>query len=171
MLLAEDLLLLLTDDRTGKLGALEPRDVARAAPCSIDLLSRATREVSASGRLLVVDREPDADPLLDEALVTVDRKKGRRPKDVVSPLREAPRHGSTLGSSARGLVREDAGRILGIVPRRRWPAVDAAHEDAVRAASPRRCAPAPQTMRGPAPYRASARADAVRGLRFPPTSA
>ncbi len=134
MLLAEDLLLLLTDDRTGKLAVPSNRaDVALGGAMLIDLTLARHAQISASGRLLVVDRSPTPDPLLDEALVTVDKKQGRKPKDVVSPLAKGLRARLYERLVRGGLVREDAGRILGIVPRRRWPAADAAHENAVRA--------------------------------------
>jgi hypothetical protein len=88
--------------------------------------------MTAAGRLLVIDRSSTGDDLLDEALAAVDRRQGRRPKDVVRTL------GNVRGRlyerlAVRGLVREDAGRILGIVPRHRWPAVHAERETMVRA--------------------------------------
>ena len=134
MLLAEDLLLLLTDDRTGKLAVASNRvDLALGGAQLVDLALARRVEVTEEGRLLVVDRAPVGDALLDEALALVDGKNGRRPKDVIAPLSHKLRAGLYARLAARGLVREDVGRILGIVPRHTWPAVDAEHEDALRA--------------------------------------
>ena len=134
MLLAEDLLLLLTDDRTGKLAAPSNRvDLALGGAMLVDLTLSRRVQVSARGRLLVVDRKPTPDPLLDEALATVDRHQGRLPKDVVAPLSRGLRAKLYARLVGGGLVHEEAGRILGVVPRHRWPADDTAHETEVRA--------------------------------------
>ncbi|HEU5212791.1 MAG TPA: GPP34 family phosphoprotein [Gaiellaceae bacterium] len=134
MLLAEDLLLLLTDDRSGRLAVPANRaDLALGAAMLVDLTLGHHVQVSADGRLLVLDGGATSDVLLDEALATVDRNHGRKPKDVLAPLarRLRPRLYERLVHG--GLVREEAGRICGIFPRHRWPAADAAHENAVRA--------------------------------------
>ena len=134
MLLAEDLLLLLTDDRTGRLAVPANRaDLALGAAMLVDLTLGRHVQVSAEGRLLVLDGGATSDVLLDEALATVDRNHGRKPKDVLAPLarRLRPRLYERLVHG--GLVREEAGRVCGIFPRHRWPAADAAHENAVRA--------------------------------------
>jgi hypothetical protein len=133
MLLAEDLLLLVTDDRTGKLAVPSNQvDLALGGAMLVDLTLVHRVAVAATGRLLVLDRASTSDSLLDEALAEVDRKQCRKPKDVLAPLDKGLRPRLYDRLSGRGLVREEDGRILGILPRHTWPAVDAAHEDALR---------------------------------------
>ncbi len=135
MLLAEDLLLLLTDDATGKLEVPSVKvDVALGGAQLVDLALVHRIEVTTAGRLLVIDRSPTGDDLLDEALAAVDRKPGQRPKNVVRSIGHV-RTQLYERLAAAGIVREDAGRILGIIPRHRWPTVHADHETAVRAAA------------------------------------
>jgi Golgi phosphoprotein 3 (GPP34) len=135
MLLTEDLLLLLTDDATGKLDASSTQvDVALGGAQLVDLVLARRIEITAAGRLLVIDRSPTGDELLDEALAVVDLRQGRRPKDVVRSLGHV-RTRLYERLAADEILREDAGRILGILPRHRWPTVRAEHENAVRAAA------------------------------------
>ena len=134
MLLAEDLLLLLTDDRTGKLAAPSTRvDLALGGAMLVELSQLRRVQFSDSGRMLVVDRERIPDRLLDQALATVDRNYGRTPQDAVAVLAKGLRRRLYDRLTRAGLVHEESGRILGVVPRHRWPAVDTAHENAVRA--------------------------------------
>ena len=140
MLIAEDLLLLLTDDRTGKLAVPSTHaDVALGGAMLVELAlakrvdvagpSEAARE----GRLVVRDATPTGDELLDEALARLGEKKGPKPKDAVSRLGKGLRDRLHARLVGRGLLREENGRILGIFPTHRWPAVDAVHEQSVRA--------------------------------------
>ncbi|HSP71920.1 MAG TPA: GPP34 family phosphoprotein, partial [Gaiellaceae bacterium] len=93
MLIAEDLLLLLTDDRTGKLVVSSNRvDVALGGAVLIEL-SLAHRvdvageaETVRKGRLIVRDASSTSDVLLDEALAELGEKQGKKPKDAVAAL-------------------------------------------------------------------------------------
>lgn len=86
MLLAEDLLLLLTDDDTGKLAASTEVDVALGGALLVELalmdrvdVARAHDRVR-EGRLVVRDANPTGDGLLDEALAIVEeQKEGKKP--------------------------------------------------------------------------------------------
>ncbi len=140
MLIAEDLLLLLTDDLTGKLAVSSDKvDVGLGGAMLLELTlahrvdvadeAEAVRE----GRLVVRDTSTTSDDLLDEALATLGTKEGKKPKDVVTALGKGLRDRLHARLADRGLLREESGKILGIFPTRRWPANDPAHENALRA--------------------------------------
>lgn len=139
MLIAEDLLLLLTDDRTGKLaGSATQVDVALGGALLIELtltgrvdLAGPDEEVR-QGRLVVRDGSPTDDPLLDEALATVSAKQGKKPAQVVPQLGRGLRDRLYARLTDRGILRAERKQVLGIFPTRKWPARDAAHEDDVR---------------------------------------
>lgn len=139
MLIAEDLLLLLTDDRTGKLVVSSNRvDVALGGAVLIEL-SLAHRvdvageaETVRKGRLIVRDASSTSDVLLDEALAELGEKQGKKPKDAVAALGKGLRARLHARLADRGLLREESGRTLGIFPTHTWPADDTAHEGSVR---------------------------------------
>lgn len=139
VLIAEDLLLLLTDDRSGKL--LVPSnqaDIALGGALLIELALARRVEVAAEdgvvrkGRLLVRDAGATSDSLLDEALDRIAAKQGKKPKDVVPALGKAVRARLHARLAERGLLHEQTAKILGIFPSHRWPSSDSAHEDSVR---------------------------------------
>jgi hypothetical protein len=140
MLIAEDLLLLLTNDETGKLAASHSEvDVALGGALLVELalmrrvdLAGPSEQVR-RGRLVVRDASATSDPLLDEALATVGEKEGKKPQDVVTALGKHVRVRLYDRLVGRGLVRAESGKVLGIFPGHNWPAQDAAHEDFVRA--------------------------------------
>ena len=140
MLLAEDLLLLLTDDDTGKLAASGTEvDVALGGALLVELTLMQRVDVAGpdervrEGRLVVRDSDPTGDALLDEALSVVGQKEGKKPQSVVAPLGKQVRGRLYERLVEGGLLRAEDDRILGVLPRHRWPAVDAAHESSVRA--------------------------------------
>ncbi|MGZ4383086.1 MAG: GOLPH3/VPS74 family protein [Gaiellaceae bacterium] len=140
MLIAEDLLLLLTDDRTGKLAALSAQvDIALGGAMLIELtlshrvdLAGPTESVR-EGRLVVRDGSTTADTLLDRALAQVDERQGKKPKDVVSVLGKGLRGRLYARLAEQGILRSASGKVLGVFPTHRWPASDAVHESSVRA--------------------------------------
>ena len=139
MLIAEDLLLLLTDDETGKLAASASEvDVALGGALLVELtlmqrvdLAGPSEQIR-KGRLVVRDATATSDPLLDEALATVGQKQGKKPQNVVTALGKQARVRLYDRLVGRGLLRAESGKILGIFPGHNWPAQDATHEDAVR---------------------------------------
>jgi Golgi phosphoprotein 3 (GPP34) len=140
MLIAEDLLLLLTNDETGKLAVSPgPVDVALGGALLVELtLMRRVdlagpSEQARTGRLIVRDATATADPLLDEALATVGGKQGKKPQNVVTALGKGVRVRLYDRLAGRGLLRAESGKALGIFPRHTWPALDVTHEEAVRA--------------------------------------
>jgi hypothetical protein len=140
MLIAEDLLLLLTDDRTGKLAVSSNQvDVALGGALLLELTLAHRVDVAGEseavhkGRLVVRDESPTSDDPLDEALVQLGKKRGKNPKDVVPVLGKGLRDRLHARLADRGLLREASGKTLGVFPTHRWTANDTAHEDLVRA--------------------------------------
>ncbi|EWS99765.1 hypothetical protein N865_20890 [Intrasporangium oryzae NRRL B-24470] len=141
MLIAEDLLLLLTDDDTGRSATSGTElDVALGGALLVELALMKRVDIAGpdervpKGRLVVRDASRSGDLLLDEALATVGRKEGKRPQSVVTALGRGTRVRLYERLAEGGVLRAEEGRVLGIFPSRRWPARDAGHEAAVRAA-------------------------------------
>ena len=138
MLIAEDLLLLLTDDETGKLVASAGEvDVALGGALLVELtlmqrldLAGPSEQVR-KGHLVVRDASATSDPLLDEALAMAGEKQGKKPHNVVTALGKRVRVRLYDRLVGRGLLRAESGKVLGIFPRNHWPAQDATHEDSV----------------------------------------
>ena len=139
MLLAEDLLLLLTDDRTGRPAASgNELDLALGGALLVELAMRERVEVEEGGgifrgdRVMVKDAEPVGDEILDGALARLVAKDGRRASDAVGLLGKKVRRRLYDRLVARGVLRVHRGKVLGIFPTEQWPAQDAGHEDEVR---------------------------------------
>lgn len=144
VLIAEDLLLLLTDDSTGKpVVAPQSLTFALAGAVLVELALAGRVAVTDDGRwgsgtrVAVVSEEPLGEPVLDEALTRVVAKISAKAHPVGAQSLLA-----TLGKgladtlrhrlAQRGILREQEGRTLGIFPTRVWPAADARHEAGVR---------------------------------------
>ncbi len=139
MLIAEDLLLLLTNDDTGKLASSSSEvDVALGGALLVELALMQRVDLAGpsdqvrKGRLIVRDASATSDPLLDEALATVGARQGKKPQNVVTALGKHVRTRLYDRLTDRGLLRAESGSILGVFPSHRWPAQDAAHEEALR---------------------------------------
>lgn len=140
MLIAEDLLLLLTDDATGGLTRSGPQvDLALAGAVLIELTARDRVDVSGEGdpgrpgRIVVRDPSPTGDALLDDALTRLRDREGDKPKDVLRALAKRLRERLYGQLVERGILRAERGRILGLFPTHGWPAEDGRHEEALRA--------------------------------------
>jgi hypothetical protein len=139
MLLAEDLLLLVTDDASGRLRVptdqLDPA-LAGANLVELTMMRRVglSGEGSAGkpGRLIVCDSSPAGDEVLDAALRIVLARAGHRPSAVIRPLSRDLRRTLYERLAAAGAVRAERPRVLGVFPVRRWPAQDAGHAAQVR---------------------------------------
>lgn len=131
--LAEDLLLLLLDDASGRLITdATSADHALAGAVLVDLVS-AGRVAEESGKLHVMDTASLDEPVLEACLERLAEKAPVKPQRAVEVLAKNVR-GTVLDALAgRGLIRQDKDKVLGLFPRRTWPAVDSAHEDSVRA--------------------------------------
>ena len=135
MLLAEDLLLVLTDDDTGKLAAASTNvDLALGGALLVELALMDRVDVAGAdervreGRLVITDTTPTGDGLLDEALAIVGHKEGKKPQSVVARLGKGLRVRLYERLTKGGVLRAEDGRVLGIFPTHRWPSEDAAHE-------------------------------------------
>lgn len=140
VLIAEDLLLLMTDDRSGKLLLASNRvDIALGGALLIELVLAQRVDLTTDdggvrkGRLLVTDATPTSDPLLDAALGQIAARQGKKPKDVAPALGKGVRARLHARLAERGLLHEETAKILGIFPSHRWPSSDSRREDSIRA--------------------------------------
>jgi hypothetical protein len=139
MLLAEDLLLLVTGNVNGRLSVPSAHvDAGLGGANLIELtmmgrvgLSDAT-DPGRPGRIIVRDRSPVGDDVLDAALGTLIKRAGGKPYSVIRPLGKNLRPVLYARLARAGAVRPERGRTLGIFPVRTWPAEDAQHEEQVR---------------------------------------
>jgi hypothetical protein len=139
VLLAEDLLLMMTDDATGRLvmsGSDLDLGLGGANLTELSLLGRVeltgTRDQGRAGRLVVRSQEPTGDPVLDDALRIVAARQGKKPDAAVRPLAKNLRATLYDRLAGAGVLRQERGRVFGVFPTRRWPAADARAEQEVR---------------------------------------
>jgi hypothetical protein len=136
-LIAEDVLLLLLDDESGKLTATTSMDNVLGGAILIELALAEQVAVTvperrwASGKVRVVGAPAPADPVLRHGLTMIAEKE-RRAQDLVPRLGRGRRDELLQRLAERGLVHRQEDRVLGLFPRRRWPAADSAHEELVR---------------------------------------
>ncbi|MGZ4598175.1 MAG: GOLPH3/VPS74 family protein, partial [Actinomycetes bacterium] len=133
LLIAEDLVLLLVDDATGK-PLVDPTrlDHALAGAVLVELALRGRVEVVGRGRLVVTDPGPTSDPVLDEALRRVADRKPAKPERLLGVLLKQLRPTLLTRLADRGLIRREPARMLGLIPTSRWPALDPTPELGVR---------------------------------------
>lgn len=141
MLIAEDLLLLLTDDRSGKhLVDGDTLDLGLAGAVLVELAMSGAVDITGPGeqvrpgRVVVRSRTPAGDSLLDEAVQRVLAAGPRKPQELLPKLVKDLRAALLTRLTDRGILRAEEGRVLRIFPTRSWPALDSAHEQQVRAA-------------------------------------
>ncbi|MEE2033231.1 GOLPH3/VPS74 family protein [Rhodococcus chondri] len=139
-LLAEDLMLLLLDDDSGRAlvdSTKLPRVLAGAVLLELTLDAVVGLDTEGSrvrkGRLVVRTATVPSDPLLAHAVRRLTDAKPMKPESAVEKLSKGIRE-TLLGRVVEhGWIREERGRVLGIFPTKRWPAVDDSHERQVRA--------------------------------------
>jgi len=139
MLIAEDLLLLVTDDASGRLSAQEAQvDAGLGGANLVELTLMRKVDLSGEtdegkpGRIVVLDPSPAGDEVLDAALEILSAHQGKKPSAVIKPLSKNLRRTLYERLAASGLVRAEQGRALGIFPVHRWPAQNASHDTEVR---------------------------------------
>jgi hypothetical protein len=140
MILADDLLLLLTDDVSGKPVIDGTRlDLALAGAVLLDLATAGRVDVAGpgepvkAGRLVVRDPRSTDDPVLDEGLRRIATMAPKKPENVVPVLAKQLRPAIFARLVHHGMLRAVEGRVLRIFPTTSWPAVDPTHENQVRA--------------------------------------
>jgi Golgi phosphoprotein 3 (GPP34) len=139
MLMAEDLLLLVTDDASGRLSAPAAQvDAGLGGANLVELTLRNKVDLSGEGdqgkpgRIIVRDPSPAGDAVLDTALEIIIAHQGKKPSTVIRPLSKNLRQSLYQRLADGGVVRAEQGRILGVFPTHRWPAQDASREAEVR---------------------------------------
>jgi hypothetical protein len=139
MLLAEDLLLLVTDDASGKLsmpGAEVDAGLGGANMLELTLRNKVDvtgeQDQGRRGRIVVRDPSPVGDEVLDAALQILIARQGSKPSAVIKPLAKNIRPVLYQRLAASGVLRAGQGRALGIFPTRTWPAQDPSHEAETR---------------------------------------
>ena len=137
MLIAEDVLLLATDDATGKstISALQ-LDPALAGAVLIELVVAGRVNLLGEGRqakVVVTDGTPLGDPVLDVALQSLIDKAPLKPVQAIRLLAKGLRARLNDLLEQRGILRRESGKVLGLFPTTRWPARDSGPEQDVRA--------------------------------------
>jgi hypothetical protein len=140
VILAEDVLLLLIDDASGKAVVDKTHlDLALAGGLLLDLATLGRVDVTGAGepvkagRLVVREDSPTDDEVLDEGLRRVGSLRPMKPYRVLPKLAKGLREELLGRMVGRGILRPQEGRILGIFPSHTWPALDSSHEREVRA--------------------------------------
>ncbi len=133
------MLLLLDDDSGRPLVDGMVLDLALAGAVLVELVmsgrvsSAGPADDAKKGRLLVRDTSPIDDPILDQALDRLDAKDPVKAQRAVELLTKGLRPAVLERLTDRGLVRREEHKVLGIFPRKSWPAAAAEHEKGVRA--------------------------------------
>jgi Golgi phosphoprotein 3 (GPP34) len=138
-LIAEDLLLLLLDDETGRGPAgLDLRPVLGGAVL-LELALAGTVEPGPSSawgtsrvRTVAGGAELE-DPVLREAVAEIATKE-RSAQDLVGRLGKGLQERLSVRLVERGILERREGRVLGLFPTTTWPAADSRHEADVRRA-------------------------------------
>jgi hypothetical protein len=136
-LIAEDLLLLLLDDESGKLTNATHLATGIGGALLVELALGGNVEVVkgtghwARAKVLPTGAAGPSDPVLLEALDVVAHKE-RTAQDLVDRLGRKRRDQLLGRLRERGVIEEREDRVLGLIPRRRWPTVDGTHEADVR---------------------------------------
>lgn len=133
----EELLLLSLDDETGILRpALAPwLDTAEAGALLMDLAIH-NRVDTDPERLVIVDKTPTGEPLLDKALAIVSELPSGQPID--SYVAALARHGERFREAAlerlceRGILRRKDDRLLWVFKTRTYPVIDGKAEREVK---------------------------------------
>jgi hypothetical protein len=135
MLIAEDLLLLLTEDATGRpLVPAADLDIALGGAQLVELSMLGKADIDDRKRLRVLDAAAPDDELLARALAVVQRREGKRPASVLAEVGKKLRGELYARLTAAGILRAEHGKVLGIFPTHSWPTASAEHETVVRRA-------------------------------------
>lgn len=138
-LIAEDLLLLLLDDETGRgPTGLDLRPLLGGAVLLELALAGAVepgpRSAWGTSRVrTIAGGAPVEDPVLREALTEIATKE-RSAQDLVGRLGKGLQERLSVRLVERGILERREGRVLGLFPTTTWPAADSRHEADVRRA-------------------------------------
>lgn len=136
-LIAEDLLLLLTDDRRGSVREYASADYVLGGALLMELALagrvRITEEGESAhkpGRVTITDESPTDDEILDGALARLAAKPGCKPQKAVELLVKKVRRPLQDRLVQRGMFRHEKSRFAGFD---KFPAADGSHEADIRA--------------------------------------
>ncbi len=136
MLIAEDILLLATDDITGKITVSSMQlDPALAGAVLIELVVAGRVGLEGQGRsskVVVTPGDSLDHPLLDTALRRLAEKSPLTPVKAISRLTKDLRDSLNTSLEQGGLLRRESGKVLGLFTTTRWPAEETGYEDAIR---------------------------------------
>lgn len=137
--IAEDLLLLLLDDESGKPlvdGVKLPRVLAGAVLLELaldDVVAVDTEgEQVKKGRIAIRTEARPADPILAEAVERLGSGRPLKPTAAIEKLQKGLQEKLLARVVEQGWVSEERGRILGVFPTKKWPAIDSTPEQRVR---------------------------------------
>lgn len=136
-LIAEDVLLMLLDDAGGWVSG-DNRKPALAGAVLAELALTGAVEIEAEkglwkrARVVVEDPTAVSDPVLLEVLHDIDAKK-RSAQDLVNRLGKELPDQLCDRLVGRGVLRREESRLLGLIPRTRWPLADTGGKKALRA--------------------------------------
>jgi hypothetical protein len=135
MLLAEELLLLVTNEISGRLCAPAAQvDAVLGGANLVELALLNKVDLSGQwdpgkpGRIIVRDVSPAGDEVLDAALKIIGAHQGKKPLAVIRPLGKRLRRTLYERLALAGVVRAEQGRILGAFPTHAWPVHDASQK-------------------------------------------
>jgi hypothetical protein len=130
--LAEELLLLAYDDRTGKAtGSRIGLDLGMAAAVLVDL-ALAGRVAYVDGFLKVADPSPIGDPIADAVLAKVAAEEPHTPAQWLQRLRHRLRTRVLEDLVTRGVVQDVDETQMGVIHVHRYPTTDHAYEAEIR---------------------------------------
>jgi hypothetical protein len=135
-LIAEDLLLLLLDDESGR-PQTQQLQIALGGAVLVELAVEGMVEVAEkqsvwrSAKVWPVEGARPGDPVLTAAWETV-KEKERSAQGLVERLGKGLDVALCNRLAERGILERRDDKVLGLFPRTRWPARDSSHEDAVR---------------------------------------
>jgi hypothetical protein len=139
MLIAEDVLLLLVHDRTGRFRVDSTKlDNVLAGAVLVELVMIERVGFASEGgflkrgRMVVLDPTPPGDPVLDRALVTIVGSRPAKPEQLIAKLRKRLRTTLLERLSAAGALHRSTRKIMGILPRTSWDSVESSREKELR---------------------------------------
>lgn len=138
-LIAEDLLLLLLDDESGVLSGTAYPQPALGGAVLVELATSGAVDVEAktsvwkSARVRAVPGRAPDDAVLRAGYDLVAEKE-RTALDLVGRLGKGAKEELADRLAGRGVLERHEDKVLGLFPRKRWPAVDSTHEEEVRRA-------------------------------------
>ena len=131
MLIAEEYLLLTMNDKG--VSHVSSRELGVAGALLSELAAAEKVMLDERDRLSVLESTPTGDEVLDEALLRIEAKAGKKPKDALAAIGKGMPALLLERLSAKEVVQEDRHEVLGVRIWSGWPLVDPAPRDDLRA--------------------------------------